>query len=352
MVVRVLSVPANHVYIRHLSSPRVLDGVRRLPDPRPPGGVPDAQWWPPPALEPGWVARHHDTFDLVHLHFGFDARTPEELSEWLAELAARGKPFVYTVHDLRNPHHEASDLHDAQLDVLVPAADALVTLTPGAADDIRRRWGRDAIVLPHPHVVPEPALSRPRPERDDFVVGVHLKSLRASMDPVPVVETLAKIVPDLPGARLRVDVHTDVMTPGMPNHDRDVADLLQGLHGDGGIELEVHDYFTDEELWDYLLGLDVSVLPYRFGTHSGWLEACYDLGTTVLAPECGYYRQQRPCLTYHFGPLRLDVASLQRALQYAYQLRPRWRAVPAVRRSERDAVARAHQQLYAEVLGR
>ena len=41
--------------------------------------------------------------------------------------------------------------------------------------------------------------------------------------------------------------------------------------------------------------LDVSVLPYRFGTHSGWLEACFDLGTAVVAPSCGFYAEQRPC---------------------------------------------------------
>ena len=59
----------------------------------------------------------------------------------------------------------------------------------------------------------------------------------------------------------------------------------------------MHDYFSDDELWDYLHALDVSVLPYRFGTHSGWLEACHDLGTTVVAPTCGFYAEQRPCLT-------------------------------------------------------
>lgn len=34
------------------------------------------------------------------------------------------------------------------------------------------------------------------------------------------------------------------------------------------------------------------MLPYRFGTHSGWLEACRDVGTRVVAPSCGFYRDQ------------------------------------------------------------
>ena len=74
----------------------------------------------------------------------------------------------------------------------------------------------------------------------------------------------------------------------------------------------MHDYFTDDELWDYLSSLDVSVLPYRFGTHSGWLEACFDLGTIVLAPDCGYYAEQRPCVTYAVPGSRTRAARCPR----------------------------------------
>ena len=337
---RILSIPSGHVYVRHLSSADFDDGVTRLEDPPVPGDVPAAQWWPPPSLDAAWVREHADSFDVVHLHFGFDARTPAELDEWVQTLRELGRPLVYTVHDLRNPHHRDRRQHDAQLDVLVPAADALVTLTKGAAREIEQRWGRTATVLPHPHVVPEPTLSAHRPAHDGFVVGVHLKSLRASMDPLPVLGTLSKVVPALPGATLRIDVHTDVMTPGAGQHDPVVAALVRELGADDLVDLRVHDFFSDDELWDYFLGLDVSVLPYRFGTHSGWLEACYDLGTVVVAPDCGFYADQRPCLTYRTSGSGADIASLERAIETAYAERPAWRADPDVRRAERAALAR------------
>ena len=135
---------------------------------------------------------------------------------------------------------------------------------------------------------------------------MHLKSLRASMDPLPVCRVLAKAVPQLPGAGLRVDAHTDVLTPGFARHDPEVAFRVRTLADAGLLELHVHDFFPDAELWDYFQGLDLSVLPYRFGTHSGWLEACYDLGTPVLVSDCGFYAEQRPCLTYRLdeGPRR------------------------------------------------
>lgn len=351
MRIRVLSVPSGHVYVEHLA-PLHGDEVTRLPDPPVPGDVPAAQWWPPTALDAEWVLQHMSEFDVYHVHFGFDARSSEQLRELVEALRETGKPLVYTVHDLRNPHHADPSAHDAHLDVLVPAAAALITLTPGAAAAVEDRWGRRATVLPHPHVVDEPTLSRPRPGHEGYVVGVHLKSLRASMDPLPVVEVLAKVVPQLPGARLRVDVHTDVMTPGFDRHDPEVAFRVQSLADAGLVDLHVHDFFTDAELWDYFQGLDLSVLPYRFGTHSGWLEACYDLGTPVLVSDCGFYAQQRPCLTYRLGADGLDPASLEAAVRSAYAERPDWRADPVERRGERDAIAAAHRTIYREVLGR
>src|SRR4051812_32498848 len=83
VTLRVLSVPSGHVYVRHLSSARP-DGVVRLPDPPVPGAPEAAQWWPPPALDPSWVSQHLEDFDVFHVHFGFDASSPEQLRELVA----------------------------------------------------------------------------------------------------------------------------------------------------------------------------------------------------------------------------------------------------------------------------
>ena len=131
--VTVASVPASHVYVRHIA-PETGGPVRRLPDPDPtsPGRSTEQTWWPPVMLSPAWLESHD--LDVFHLQFGFDAWEPESLREVLNTVRAKGVPSVYTVHDLRNPHHEDRTLHDQQLDVLVTSVDALVTLTRGAAD--------------------------------------------------------------------------------------------------------------------------------------------------------------------------------------------------------------------------
>ncbi|WP_214355215.1 hypothetical protein [Streptomyces sp. CJ_13] len=93
------------------------------------------------------------------------------------------------------------------------------------------------------------------------------------------------------------------------------------------------------------------MLPYRFGTHSGWLEACHDLGTAVAAPDCGFYAEQRPCLTYgHTQQGGLDEESLRKAVRTAYEERPAPRATAQQRTQERDELAAAHRALYAAVL--
>ncbi|MFJ3223501.1 glycosyltransferase [Streptomyces sp. NPDC086783] len=349
--VRVASVPAGHVYVAHLLSPDGNGVVDLLADPRPNGAPSTSQrWWPPVMLDPAWVEAHHEDFDVYHLHFGFDAQSPDELRALVAALRRHGKPFVQTVHDLRNPHQPDPRPHRAALDVLIPAADRLITLTQGAADQIERLWGRTARVLPHPHVVEEPELSAPRPSHPGFVIGVHAKSIRPNMRPLPVIRALADLVADLPGARLRVDIHTETADPGAHAYAPETLAALRSLADAGRVDLHVHDYFDDAELWRYLRSLDLSVLPYAFGTHSGWLEACHDLGTAVAVSDRGHYAEQRPCHTYRMTDEGPDPVSLRAAVEAAYRGRPAPRADPAARGAERRAVAAAHRALYEDLL--
>lgn len=349
--IRVASVPAGHVYVRHCSAPEP-DVVRRLRDPKPLGAPSTSQrWWPPVMLDPGWVRAHHEEFDVFHLHFGFDAQSPAQLSELVRALRRHAKPLIYTVHDLRNPHQADPATHDAALDVIVPAADRLITLTPGAAQSIRSRWNRTATVLPHPHVVELPLLSRPRPVRELFRVGVHAKSLRANMAVLPVVRVLSETVAELRDAELQVNIHREVADPASGAYDPKLLQALEELADAGRLTLDVHDYFDDQRLWDYLASLDLSVLPYLFGTHSGWLGACHDLGTAVAAPDCGFYAEQRPCLSYgHSQQGGLDEESLREAVRTAYEERPAPRATTKHRARERAELAAVHRAVYASVL--
>jgi beta-1,4-mannosyltransferase len=354
--IRVASIPARHPYVEHLAVPPVdnPDGVVRLPDPAP--DVPDpqpGQWWPPVILEAGWPTAHAGEFDIAHLHFGFDAADPVDLQRWVDELRELGRPLVITVHDLVNPHFVDQAAHASRLDVLIPHADALITLTPGAAAEIAARWGRRAEVIGHPHIVPLcqlPATDSTAPGTDGFVIGVHAKSLRANLDPVPVLAALEVAIDALPNTRVRVDVHPDVLTRADPQATA-FREFLQRRENDPKWDFQVHGRFTDDELWDYLGGLDLCVLPYRFGTHSGWLEACVDVGTAVLVPATGHFAGQHGHPSY---PRATDGTVDQQ--QFTATLRA-IRDDPVVARparpdrlAQRRQIAAAHERVYRRVL--
>ncbi|GAB3079235.1 glycosyltransferase family 1 protein [Nocardioides zeae] len=352
----VASVPADHAYVRHLA-PLDRPGPVRLDDP--PGvdehGVPTGHWWPPVLLDAARTVRV--TADVLHVHFGFEGRTPAQLEELVTSLRHAGRALVLTVHDLHNPHLTDRTAHLAQLDVLVPAADGLVTLTPGAAAEVARRWGRTPVVVPHPHVVPLEempawqARRRPRGAGEPVRVGVSLKSLRPNVAAVPVLEGLLAAVPAVPGTTLEVAVHREVLDADHPRHDPAVLALLDRAGGVPGVAVHVHDYLDDTALHAQLVDLDVSVLPYRFGTHSGWLEMCRDLGTDVLAPDLGHYADQGPVDVYRTAADgSVDVDSLVAALRTVRDRGPRPPVTVEERRRQRQDVAAAHDEVYARAI--
>ena len=126
--------------------------------------------------------------------------------------------------------------------------------------------------------------------------------------------------------------------------------FLRSEEARGRLELVVHDYFSEVALWSYFTSLDLSVLPYRFGTHSGWLEACRDLQTTVVAPSCGFFAEQGPVLSYVHDDDHFDARSLRDAVTHAYTHRPRLGAGIDERRQQRRRVSAAHDTLYRSLL--
>lgn len=338
--VRVLHVPADHGYVAHLTDARV-PGVTLV---EPPGS--GSGWQPSPALDPAWIAAHSGGFDVLHLHFGFEGRTPDQLRALVAAVRGAGRRLVLTVHDLENPHVREQDGFAQLLDVLVPAADAVVTLTPGAAGEVDRRWGRPADVVPHPHVAPLSDIGTPRPARATRVVGLHLKSLRANLVARPVLRSLVGAVGRLPRTELRVDVHTEALDPAFPRHDAELVRDLRTAADAGTLDLRAHERFDDAGLVDYLRGLDASVLGYGHGTHSGWLELCHDLGVPVVAGRVGFLGQQQPLVETDL----YDPAALAAALTRAMAPLAGSAATRDERLAQRFAVATAHRALYGRVL--
>lgn len=323
-MISLASVPAGHPYVHAMLD---SDHVALLSDPVPPGATVPGQWWPPRLLEPGFLADHIGDIDVLHVHFGFDAIAPDVLRDVVGVLREHRVPLVVTVHDLDNPHFRDPDEHRERLGVLVSAASEVITLTPGAAAEVQRRWNRTCVVLPHPPVLPD--IGAPREHRGEPVVAVHAKALRANIDPWPVLDALLPRAGT--GWRLRLDVDAEALRSPRA---AEAAEARLDRYSVAGVDVRVHPRFSDAALGEYLHEIDVMVLPYRFGTHSGWVEACRDAGVCAVVPDCGYFAQQQSFPVYHYNRTELDAESLLCAVDAA---------VTAERPSGADLRAQRHQ---------
>lgn len=336
--VRVQSVPAAHAYVRHTLTalPPHPAGLRLLPDPVVPGAT-EGQWWPSPVLDTSWPPAARDAVDVVHLHFGFEHRSAAELEQWLAALGSAGLLLVLTVHDLANPHLHDQRPHLESLGVLVPQADAVITLTDGAAAEILRRWGVRARVLPHPHVVPADRLGqRPRRPSGPQRFGVPLGALRANVDP-HLVPRLLDVLP--PEAQLHLDLR-----PGRGEQLRQTLGL-DGQTDDPRLRIVERESGSEHDFATRVAEFDVLVLPYRHGTHSGWVEAAHDVGVPVVAPAVGYWHEQHPLHSFELD----DDESLTQALRAAASqvLDP---ARAGARLAQRRDLMTEHARLYDHLM--
>lgn len=336
--VRLASIPARHPYVDAVRPPSAtaVEGDRV------------AGWAPDPFLVPACLAARAERLDVVHVHFGYDHLSVPAMQAWLATVREIRVPLVVTVHDLRNPHHQSRELHDEHLRLLLNEADEVLTLTAGAAEEISRRFGRRPTVVPHPSLL-DPSQVRPG-VTEPGLVTIHLKSLRSNViDPGPLVAAAVEGAATA-GGRVRVDVHADVVR-------RSELDPVRASADRGEIELAVHERFSDAALNDYLSRAQVCILPYRYGTHSGWLELCRDLGTRVVAPGCGHFGGESGQWNEVFsfacdeagGLDGRDLSETVAAALAAPGLTP---ADTASRATELDAVRAKHAEVYARLRAR
>lgn len=335
---RVLSIPAGHAYTQAIRP----DNATFLPDPNI-----DGKWWPHPALEASWWGADNpgapgfspdpDDVDIVHLHFGYDHLSPQEMSEFITAVHARGKALVATIHDIVNPHFDdeaRSSQHREKVALLLKRADALLTLTEcakAALEEFPAARGRRIEVVAHPRIVAPDDIAQLSDAHRQPTVGVFLKSLRANVvRDVDFYTTVADAAP------LTVYMHDVEAT----------AHLAQALER-RGVKVVRHAPMDDAELYQAISTHTTVLLPYLRGTHSGWLEMCRDLGATVAVPDCGCYAGQadtpRAVETYRTG----DGESAAQALDSLNQRGP---VAYAGSRAEQLADVRSHHaRIYDEV---
>ena len=137
-----------------------------------------------PWLDEDFLTAHAPEVDVLHVHSGYGHLPVAALESWTETVRRLGIPLVVTVHQLRDPDQATRARHDAHLAALLATAEVVLTLTPGAADEIVERFGRTAIVVAHPSVVtPDPDLGAER-----GLVGMRVGPASAAVpDPAALV---------------------------------------------------------------------------------------------------------------------------------------------------------------------
>ncbi len=284
---------------------------------------------PSPWLESWHLAAHARDVDVVHLHSGFDHLGPAELECWTETVRRLGVPLVVTVHEVPDPGSVDAD----RLAAVLTTAEVVLTLTPGAADEVADRFGRTSIV------VACPSLAEPDPEvgAERGLVGLRLSG--ADPHAAPLVRA-AHSGAVSGGGRLRLLVDTG----------EEIADEIWELVLGGDVEVV---RCGRRDATAQLQQLHVAVLPERRGTHSRDLEICRDVGTRVVAPRRGWFTDQWsevvPYGTDDDGAP--DAVSLTAAVSAALTPSMPRPADRPWRREQAAAVARVHAEVYAQVAG-
>ena len=198
---------------------------------------------------------------------GGDGRAGSACRSWSPCTACRRRR--------RAPAERRRGRYHAHLEAVLATAEVVLTLTPGAADEIADRFGRTAIVVAHPSAaVPDPgARRRARARRTAPRAAGAGRPRRRAL----VRAALSGAVSG--GGRLRV----------LTDDERHVGRAVRELADRGDLELVVH---PAAERPAQLQQLHVAVLPEPRGTHSHDLEICRDVGTLVVAPSCGWSADQ------------------------------------------------------------
>ncbi len=267
--VRVAASPGWHPYLRRLAADDAVDQVSR------PGvGVSGGD------ATSDWVGSLPDDIELVHVLSSGPIGPLGAVSSFVDGVSERGLPLVLTLFDVHDRDLVDTTARNERLDRLVERADVVTTLTRAGADAVARTWGREAIVVGHPHVAPLDLIERVAadPGRGRIAmhraIGVPISSATGRTSPWEAATALAEVL-----AR-RDDVRVDLLPI-----DRCVATLLADhpLLGDRRVRMLSGERLDEDRLHRWLGELDLVLLPYRHATHSGWIPLCQDLALGVVS---------------------------------------------------------------------
>ena len=186
-----------------------------------------------------------------------------------------------------------------------------------------------------------------------------LERMGENIDGPELLDQLAPVAQGRRGSHLRIVVEAQAWRDAC-GEDRDSGGhhLVAELAAEGdweSVRLVRYGALDLAPVLPEFAALDVCVLPYRFATHSTWLELCHDLGVAPVFPAVGFLREQwfdRCDPAEHAGEVYdpRDPGSLTWAVRTTID--EPGSAPPRVEGADPRAVMAAHERVYREAAAR
>jgi hypothetical protein len=314
-----------------------------------------------------WVRRQPslDFFDVLHIQSVELAELPA-IEEVLQRAASQRKGIVLTIHDVGPLFPDEGGPFSERINLACQFAKSVVTLTDCARQEISSRFGLSSAtisIIPHGSVLPisHRLWTRKSAQNQFFSLGMFggVRPNRSFL--TAAVNALYGLEPEA----VRVKILSRGLNPIELAYGAEALQLANLAASDSRLSFKLSPFPDDDEVADFVSSLDVLVLPYLFGTHSGQLELAMDLGVRVIAPGFGCYRAQwqihsayvpepfwfecNPSEPYSYG------APLLQAMKTAYE---NWQRQDAgsgdqfrrIREREEAEIIRLHKDLYERSL--
>jgi glycosyltransferase involved in cell wall biosynthesis len=303
-------------------------------------------------------------FDILHVQ-SLELTSLMSIEKALERCQAERKGIVITIHELEPLFpDERKDFAD-RVRLACRFASGIVTLTKRAGEEIAARFGVDPSrieIVPHGAVLPlSHSLWNAKVRKNwRFTMGM-FGGFRPNRS---FLTAAINALYGLDSADVSVQILSRGLNPIEVGPTTEAWQVASLASSDKRLALRLLPFPSDDEIANFVHSLDVLVLPYLFGTHSGQLELAMDMGVPAIVPDIGcdaeqwrlhagsvaepYWFKYDPREPYSFG------APLLEAMRFAHAnwLQRRGRVLDrsaflAVRRGEQDKIVNAHRTLYA-----
>ena len=236
-----------------------------------------------------WVRRQAtlDFFDVLHIQSLELAELPA-IEEVLQRAASKGKGIVITIHDAGPLFPDDGDAFAKGINLACKFAKGVVTLTDCARQEISSRFGLSSAnisIIPHGSVLPisHHLWTRKSVRNQFFSLGM-FGGVRPNRS---FLTATVNALYGLESEVVRVKILSRGLNPIELEYGSEGLQLAFLAASDPRLSFKLSPFPDDDEIADFVSSLDVLVLPYLFGTHSGQLELAMDLGVRVIAPGFG-----------------------------------------------------------------